>query len=180
MTTVSDRPLLLGEWASLGILAEAPAHGYVVARRLTPDGDIGRIWSISRALTYRAIDHLIARGLVRELDAEPGIAGGMRTPLAVTAKGHEALRTWLREPVGHLRDVRTELLLKLQLCHTLGVDPLPLVDAQRHRFAPLAASLRATDRVETDPVAIWRDEYSAATMHFLDRLAYPAPTERIR
>ena len=52
MTTVKDRPLLLGEWACLGILAEAPAHGYTVAQRLAPGGDIGRIWSVSRSLTY--------------------------------------------------------------------------------------------------------------------------------
>ena len=32
--------MLLGEWACLGILAEAPAHGFAVAARLKPDGDI--------------------------------------------------------------------------------------------------------------------------------------------
>jgi hypothetical protein len=83
----------------------------------------------------------------------------------------EALTGWLSEPVAHLRDVRTELLLKLQLCSNLGIDWRPLVDAQRRAFAPAAASLRGADTSETDPVAIWRDEYSTATIHFLDRLA---------
>ena len=87
MVASSPRPLLLGEWACLGILAEATAHGYTLAQRLAPAGDVGRVWSVSRALTYRAVGHLIERGLVRELREEPGIAGGMRTPLALTAKG---------------------------------------------------------------------------------------------
>jgi len=174
VTPASTRPLLLGEWASLGILAEAPAHGYTVSLRLAPDGDIGRIWSVSRSLTYRAIAHLLDRGLVRELREEQGIAGGMRTLITPTARGRRALDTWLSEPVDHLRDVRTELLLKLQLCSNLGIDHEPLLDAQRASFAPLARSLRAADArrdMDLDPVAVWRHEYSMATMRFLDRLA---------
>ena len=173
MATTSTRPLLLGEWACLGILAQEPAHGYTLARRLAPDGDVGRIWSVSRALTYRAAGHLIERGYARELRAEPGIAGGMRTPLAPTAKGRKVLAGWLLEPVTHLRDVRTELLLKLQLCRNLGVDPGPLLDAQRRHFAPVAASLRSAGAGEpgADPVTAWRHEYSTAAMRFLDRVA---------
>jgi DNA-binding PadR family transcriptional regulator len=177
VTTVTTRPLLLGEWACLGILAEAPAHGYTVAQRLTPEGDIGRIWSVSRALTYRALGHLLDRRLVRELREEPGIAGGVRTPLALTARGRRMLDAWLEQPVEHLRDVRTEFLLKLQLCQNLNVDHRPLIKAQRRCFEPLAKSLRAADAkgdVGFDPVVMWRHEYSMATMHFLDRIAATA------
>lgn len=178
MPTVSDRPLLLGEWACLGILAETPAHGYTVAQRLAPNGDIGRIWSVSRSLTYRAIDHLLHRDLIGELREERGLAGGVRTLLRPTPRGRRVLKTWLSRPVEHLRDVRADLLVKLQLCRNLGVDARPLLEAQRASFAPLATSLRATDaraEFDPDPVAVWRHQYSMATMRFLDEMvAAPA------
>jgi DNA-binding PadR family transcriptional regulator len=178
MTTVTDRPLLLGEWACLGILAEAPAHGYTVAQRLAPGGDIGRIWSVSRSLTYRAIDHLVERDLIRELREEQGIAGGVRTLLKPTPRGRRVLRTWLAKPVAHLRDVRADLLVKLQLSINLGIDTRPLLEAQRVSFAPIAEQLKATDakgEFEPDPVAVWRHQYSMATMRFLDQMV-SAPT----
>jgi PadR family transcriptional regulator AphA len=179
-TVTTDRPLLLVEWACLGILAEAPAHGYTVARRLAPDGDIGRIWSVSRSLTYRAIDNLLERELIRELREEQGIAGGVRTLLQPTPRGRRVLKTWLSRPVEHLRDVRADLLVKLQLCSNLRVDSRPLLEAQRASFAPLAKSLRATDtsaEIDPDPVAVWRHQYSLATMRFLDQMV-DAPTAR--
>ena len=54
--------LLLGEWACLGVVAVAPTHGFAVAQRLRPEGDLGRVWSLSRALTYRALDHQSTMG----------------------------------------------------------------------------------------------------------------------
>jgi DNA-binding PadR family transcriptional regulator len=167
--------LLLGEWACLGVLAQSPAHGFAVAKRLAPEGDIGRIWSMSRALTYRALDQLERRGMIERRGEAPGTAGGPRRILAPTPNGRRALRRWLREPVKHLRDVRAELLLKLQLCADLGVDPAPLVRAQRAAFAPVFAALaserRAARRDPVDPVAAWRFESSRAVERFLSGLA---------
>jgi DNA-binding PadR family transcriptional regulator len=162
--------LLLGEWACLGVLAQGPAHGFAVAKRLAPSGDVGRIWSMSRALTYRALDQLERRGLVERRGEVPGIAGGPRRILAPTPAGRRALRRWLRQPVHHLRDVRAELLLKLRLSTDLGVDPAPLVEAQRAVFAPVFTAL-AAETPPADPVAQWRFESSRAVERFLDGLA---------
>jgi DNA-binding PadR family transcriptional regulator len=164
-----DRPLLLGEWACLGIIAEATAHAYAVSVRLAPDGDVGRIWSLSRPLTYRAVDHLRAVGFIRELRSEQGIAGGMRTPLSITANGKRALHRWLASPVPHLREVRSALLVKLQLCENLGVNRAPLLAAQRAVFTELIASQRG-EAHRSDPVAVWRREFSSAVMRFLEQL----------
>jgi DNA-binding PadR family transcriptional regulator len=164
--------LLIGEWACLGILAQQPAHGFAVARRLQPAGDVGRVWSLSRPLTYRAVDNLLAGGLIEALGEEPGIAGGSRTIYAPTAQGRIELRRWLGEPVGHLRDVRSELLLKVVLCDVAGVDVSPLVNAQRAAFIPVARRLAAEARQASgDPVTQWRYESSRAVLRFLDRLA---------
>src|SRR6478672_10306747 len=112
--TASEQ-LLLGEWACLGILYEGPAHGFAIASRLKPEGDVGRVWSLSRPLTYRSLDQLAVRGHIHPIGEEPGIAGGNRTILAATRQGRAALRKWLATPVPHLRDLRSELLLKLIL-----------------------------------------------------------------
>jgi DNA-binding PadR family transcriptional regulator len=170
--------LLLGEWACLGILAERPAHGYDVSVRLGPGGEVGRVWSLSRALTYRALDQLTQRGLITPVGEEPGKAGGVRTVLAPTRQGRAKLRRWLQQPVDHFRDVRGELLLKLVLCGMAGVDPGPLLERQRAVFAPMVAALATPGgrrRTPADPVEVWRFESSRAVLRFLDRMIAARP-----
>ena len=160
--------LLLGEWACLGIIAEAPSHGFAVASRLRPDGDIGRIWSISRPLTYRAIDQLLVRNYIEAVSEEQGLAGGMRTVYRPTRTGRAALRTWLGIPVAHLRDLRSELLLKLALARHIGFDTIELVRNQRRAVGEIVDGLRkeSTD----DVVSLWRLESAEAAQRFLGRL----------
>jgi hypothetical protein len=100
------------------------------------------------------------------------MAGGNRTILGLTRSGREAALSWLNEPVVHLRDVRSELLLKLILCEVASVDPAPLIEAQRQISEPVArkwaAEIRGGNR---DPVTLWRHESSRAVVRFLQRLA---------
>lgn len=161
--------LLLGEWACLGLLCAQPTHGFALAARLRPDGDVGRVWSLSRPLTYRALDQLVARGLVHPVAEERGIAGGPRTVLAPTRRGRAQLRRWLSEPVVHLRDLRSELLLKLVLAQECAVDPGPMLEAQRVRIDDLARPLAAAAG-DGDVVAVWRAEAAQAALRFLDRV----------
>lgn len=166
-----DDQLLLGEWACLGLLVAGPAHGYDVAARLKPGGDVGRVWSLSRALTYRALDQLVGRGHAEQVGEEPGIAGGNRTILAATRAGRTLLRRWLATPVVHLRDLRSELLLKLVLCDVCGVDRTPLVVGQRAHIAEMADSLAGQLAARPDDVvARWRFEAAQAALRFLDHL----------
>jgi DNA-binding PadR family transcriptional regulator len=176
MVRTSDDELLLGEWACLGILAVAPAHGFAVAKRLAPDGDVGRVWSLSRALTYRAIDQLTARGYLAAVAEEPGTAGGNRTLLAPTRSGRARLRRWLTTPTQHLRDVRSEFLLKLVLAELNSVDTRELLERQREQIASIAASRAGAD--PADVVALWRRESANAALRFLDALLSPQTGDR--
>ena len=63
-----------------------------------------------------------------------------RVLLSVTARGRKVVKLWLDEPVAHLRDVRTELLIELALRARVGLDPAPLLTAQ------IAAVHRGDDR----------------------------------
>ena len=164
--------LLLGEWACLGILNPAPTHGFAIAARLKPDGDVGRVWSLSRPLTYRSLHVLQERGYVEAVGEEPGTAGGPRTILAATRTGRARLRRWLATPVAHQRDLRSELLLKLVIADLCGIDVGKMLVAQRERVArstALAHGDRA-DRPPIAPVALWRLELSRAALRFLDQL----------
>jgi DNA-binding PadR family transcriptional regulator len=168
----TSEQLLLGEWACLGILYPAPTHGFAIAARLKPAGDVGRVWSLSRPLTYRSLEQLSARGHIHAIGEEPGIAGGNRTILAATRTGRARLRKWLNTPVVHLRDLRSELLLKLIIADLCEIDVADMLVQQRRHIAGLAATLSVTadDGDETDVVALWRSELSQAALRFLDRL----------
>ncbi len=168
MTRTGPARLLLGEWACLGLLCESPRHGFAIAALLKPDGELGRVWALSRPLTYRALDQLVERGLARPIAEEPGMAGPNRTVLAPTPTGRRALQRWLVLPVEHLRDLRSELLLKLVLAERLGVDVTAMLVEQRQHVADQVAAL-ATRR-DLDVVGLWRHESSLAAMRFLDAL----------
>lgn len=171
------REVPIGEWACLGILVERPAHGWAVAGRLRPDGDVGRVWHLSRPLTYRALDQLALRGWVAPCGEEPGAAGPNRTILAVTALGHEQFRRWIDTPTRHHRDLRSHLLLKLVLAERLGIDPTAMLAGQRDLVDRLVDALDTDhdtdhdDARRPDVVRLWRLESARAARRFLEHLA---------
>jgi DNA-binding PadR family transcriptional regulator len=169
MARSTAEQLLLGEWACLGILYEGPAHGFAIASRLKPDGDIGRVWSLSRPLTYRSLEQLAVRAYIEPIGEERGIAGGNRTILAATRQGRARLRRWVRTPVDHLRDLRSELLLKLVIAERSGIDVAAMLAAQHERIASIADGL--THQLADghhDVVALWRNEAADAALRFVD------------
>lgn len=165
MPGVTTDDLTLADHACLSIVGEGRTHGWAIVKLLAPDGEIGRIWSLSRPLTYRSIDRLVELGLVRRAEA------GRRAELSITDRGRRIRTTWLAAPVEHLRDLRTEFLLKLTLCDRAGVDTIDLVRAQRERLAPTIAALLDGDA--DGPVELWRQESAQAARRFLDRLSAP-------
>lgn len=166
--------LLLGEWACLGILYGEPTHGFAVAAHLKPDAHIGRIWSMSRALTYRSLEQLTHRALVRPIGHEPGIAGGNRTILEATRSGRALFRSWVHSPTEHLRDLRSELLLKIALAAHNEIDITDTLIAQRARITEFVAH---HDQSTDDVVQLWRYEAGVAALRFLERLS-PHAAER--
>lgn len=160
--------LSLNEWAVLGVLAEHPRHGYEVAAILGPGTPLGDVWRLTRTKTYRALERLDALDAIEARRIEPGDAAPHRTVWAPTRTSRARLKRWLHTPVEHLRDVRSELLLKLMLLDRIGLDRAGLIDAQRQVFAPMIERLQANDA--DDPAARWRYHAAQATAAFLDDL----------
>jgi DNA-binding PadR family transcriptional regulator len=142
-------------------------------RALRPDGEIGNVWSCSRALVYRAIAVLSSQALVERRGSVESAVGPSRTLVATTDAGRRALGRWLETPVLHPRDVRSELMLKLLLHDRLGRDPAKLVAAQRQAFSPLEGSLKSrldTAEAFDRTLALWRYTSVQAALRFLDEL----------
>jgi PadR family transcriptional regulator AphA len=159
---MTERRLSLADHVCLAIIADGPTHGWAIVKLLRPDGDVGRIWSLSRPLTYRAIDHLVEAGMIERSD------GGRRAELRATAAGRRAVRSFLERPVDHVRDLRTEFLLKLELAARAAVDPSDLIRRQRDHLGPALRALASSDAA--DPVELWRQESARAAERFLDRI----------
>ena len=93
--------------------------------------------------------------------------------VAATEAGRAAVDAWLVEPVGHVRDARSLLMLKLLFLTRRGQDPAPLLSAQRESFAAHAARLSEVAEAADgfDEVLIrWRLESTNAAIRFIDGL----------
>lgn len=166
--------LPVGEWAVLALLAERPNHGFALARELAPEGGVGGVWSLRRPLVYHAVDSLTERGYARAIGTEASTSGPRRTVLEITPEGAAAVARWLQEPIGHVRDARSQLLLKLLYLNRVGRDPGPLLEAQRAHFSAvadgLAAALDAAEGFDRT-VLRWRLESTAAAVRFIEQTA---------
>ena len=151
--------LSLVEWVVLGLLAESPGHGWSLVRALRPEGDVGRVWSCSRPLVYRALETLAEHGLIRASRSEASHEGPVRTVFAPTARGRRAVERWLAAPVEHVRDLRSELMVKLLLHDRAATSPRALLERQAAILATLEQSAldHALDAAGFErTLALWR------------------------
>ena len=97
--------------------------------------------------------------------------------ITATRAGRKAARVWLRTPVAHGRDVRSELMIKLALLDRAGHNPQDLLRRQLAAFGPLAAALADRGHGTTGTehtMALWRHEMMSGTLEFLDQAAWQA------
>ncbi len=151
----------------LALIVEQSRHGWALHEELSSTGDIGRAWRLSRQLVYRAIDTLEDEGLVRRATPKDG-RGADKVIISATTRGKSHVSAWLDEPVAHLRDVRTELVVKVMLRQRAGLPMGSFIARQRRQFETL---FTAIDRISADnPVDAWRRESASAVKRYLARL----------
>ena len=163
----------LSEWAALGLLCEAPRHGWAIARELAPDGEIGRVHSCTRALAYRALAQLRDAGLVEVRKRAASDAGPARTTLAPSRRGRATFRRWRDAAVEHVRDLRSELMLKLLFHERAGTDPTALLRSQTALLAraELALERQASTAGAFDrTLLLWRLSVVRAALSFVEAL----------
>jgi PadR family transcriptional regulator AphA len=163
--------LSAGDWAVLALLCEAPRHGYAVATVMAPDGEIGRVWSLRRSMTYRTIATLEGLGLLTVDTLQAGARAPERRVMRGTPEAQERVAAWLRRPVEHVRDLRVLLLLKLCFLRRRGEPVTGLLRVQRAVLArqeqALAAQRDGGDELART-LARWRWSMTTAALHFVD------------
>jgi PadR family transcriptional regulator AphA len=168
-----EQRLSLAEWLVLCLVREEPTYGLVLVGLLARDGSLGRIWSVPKAVVYRALQRLEHLGLIRTVGEQRTSLGPVRSLCEVTPAGSMAAQVWLNTPVEHARDVRSGLMVKLALLDRSGADSRDLLQAQLARLLPVAAALddrlRATTGFE-HTLVLWRHEAMTATTRFLETL----------
>ena len=166
--------LSLADWLVLCLVREEPTYGLILVGLLAREGSLGQVWSVPKAVVYRALQRLETLGLIRTIGEQRTSQGPVRSLHQVTPAGEAAASAWLSTPVQHPRDVRSELLVKLALLDRSGIDSRDLLQAQLARLLPVAAAL--DDRLHDSTgfehtLVLWRHEAMTATLRFLETLA---------
>lgn len=134
--------LSVGEYAILGLLRERPMHGYEIARRFAADLDLGLVLPLDMSNVYALLKDLHEQGLIDGHRETVGLRPP-RTVYQLTPEAEAQLLHWLEEPVARMREVRSDLLVKLYFCRAIGdACTARLLDAQ------IAAGNEYRDRVE--------------------------------
>ena len=141
LTAFSSPPLLFGAASSIAVSPFGE----------TPDGEPVRKFTIenSNGIQLSVIEYgaTIIELLVPDAKGElKNVVLGSDDPQRT---GRAELRRWLATPVEHLRDLRSELLLKLVIAQRCGIGTADMLAAQRAHIETLsdaidAQSLRAT------------------------------------
>lgn len=175
---MAERELAPGEWAVLALLAERPAHGWALASELSADGELGSVWSLGRPLVYRSLEILSERGLIEAAGHERGARGPSRTIFRTTCDGANALMQWVAAPVERVRDVRSQLLLKLVFAERIGLDVGPILASQHATVVTALEDLEARLDASNGSEAIllrFRLESTRAVLRFVDGLLDERP-----
>jgi tRNA-Thr(GGU) m(6)t(6)A37 methyltransferase TsaA len=173
MSRTSRSQPSLPEWAALGVLCETPRHGWAVARELAPDGEIGRVYSCTRPLAYRALAQLRKAGLVEVRGHTASEEGPARTMLGPTRRGRAGFRRWCSVPIEHVRDLRSELMLKLLFAERSHSDPAPLLHAQARLLSRAELVLEEQTHASAGferTLVLWRLSVVRAALSFVEAL----------
>jgi tRNA (adenine37-N6)-methyltransferase len=172
----------LHEWAALGLLCEAPAHGWAIARELAPSGSVGSVYSCSRPLVYRALRQLREAGFVEVRGTRTSEKGPAHTTLGPTRRGRARFARWRGSPVGHVRDLRSELMLKLLFHERAHLDSRTLLERQATVLARVerAQAQQLTSAGGFDrTLALWRLSVSRGALSFVEGLLDSRTTEPV-
>jgi len=109
---------MTGEYAALALLRIRDMYGYEMSHYFEGD-ELGEVCPIEQSMLYSYLRNVEQRGLVAWQEER----AGQRPPrkrFSLTADGTLAVDRWLRQPVGRLREVRLDLLLKLYVLHQVN------------------------------------------------------------
>ena len=163
----------LPEWAALGLLCERPTHGWAIAQALRPTGEIGQVYAAKRPVVYRALALLREAGLAEARGTTSSDVGPARTTLGPTRRGRAAFARWRASTVEHVRDLRSELMLKLLFHDRAALDPAPLLGEQAELLARMERALERQLAAASGfdrTLVLWRLSVARSALSFVEAL----------
>lgn len=126
--------------ALLGILNEAPKHGYDLKRAF--DDKLGDLWSLNVGQIYTTLERLHGEGLV-EYDTVEQSDKPDKKVYRITPTGKEAFEIWRMSPLKvEPRSLRDELFVKLAFMDSDDAEAiLTLIQAQHSAYMAQMMSL---------------------------------------
>lgn len=135
----------------LGMLAAGPKSGYDV--KAIVDHSTRFFWAASYGQIYPELKRLADAGLIEAAGRDVG--SRRRTTYRITARGRDALASWLRAP-DQTHELRDEGLLKLFFVGHLGrEDALAILRAKRDEHQSVVERFRD----EIEPFAAGAERY---------------------
>ena len=140
--------LTASEYAVLGLLRQRPAYGYELQRRLGGRTGLARVCPVEPAMVYAILKSLSGLELIDgEWDSS---SYPPRAVYAATAEGDAAFLRWLRQPVGRMREVRSDFMIKYPI-EPEGYDrpPIDIVDRMSRYGTTHCGTLELTQMIMT-------------------------------
>jgi DNA-binding PadR family transcriptional regulator len=99
------------EYAVLGLLRQRPAHGYELQRQLSGRHGLGIVCPVEPAMVYAILKSLSGLELINgEWD---NTSYPPKAIYSATEAGDAEFQRWLLRPVGRMREIRLDLMVKL-------------------------------------------------------------------
>ncbi len=107
------------EYAILGLVRRKPTYGYELQRQLSGSRGLGRVCPVEPAMVYAILKSLSGLELI---DGQwDNRAYPPKAVYTATDAGEAEFLRWLQRPVGRMREVRLDFLIKLHFA--LEEDP---------------------------------------------------------
>jgi DNA-binding PadR family transcriptional regulator len=145
------------EYAVLGLLRQHPAYGYELQRRLSGGRGLARVCPVEPAMVYAILKSLSGLELI---DGEwDNSTYPPRAVYAATGEGDAMFQRWLRQPVGRLREVRLDFMVKLYFAlEEDAAQAADLVEQQieacREYEREVEEGIREADAASFDAIAL--------------------------
>jgi len=143
--------LTASEYAVLGLLRQRPTYGYELQRRLAGKSGLARVCPVEPAMVYAILKSLSGLELIDgRWDASEYPP---KAVFAATPEGDAEFQRWLCRPVGRMREVRRDFLVKLYFA--LEEEPAlarELIEAQMEACDAYAAEI-ARELAQVEPAS---------------------------
>lgn len=128
----------------LGLLANAPQHGYQLLAHFEAKSELGRVWTLSRSQLYAVLKRLEASGALRGQNFSTG-SSPTRRVYALTQQGRQLLDAWLQQPQlsASMRQIRVQFISRLYIANLLNLPAEALIARQRQACQAQLAQVQA-------------------------------------